>query len=251
MPDKPTEIARTLPTRSKQDIMHALFKGAIGTVPLLGAAASEFFVLLTAPPLEQRRDAFMQDVANDVAHLMANRGLTVEDLQHNTAFTDTVLAATKAAIATSQEDKLRVLRNAVRNAALPSAPSADEQAVLMVVLTSYTATHVCMLRVAHWNRRMQDIGRQLANPVNRIGEDTQRRKAELRIDHEHAAQQQREANRAFLALPTHHMEDYVLLQLERDHVCEIFGRASQSRAHQKALSTPFGDALLKFISDPE
>jgi hypothetical protein len=43
------------PKAGKADVAHALAKGAISTVPLIGAPAAELFSLIVTPPLERRR----------------------------------------------------------------------------------------------------------------------------------------------------------------------------------------------------
>lgn len=59
----------TPPASSPGDKAHALARAGIGSIPLVGAAATELFQILIAPPLERRQQAWMEAVAEGLRRL--------------------------------------------------------------------------------------------------------------------------------------------------------------------------------------
>ena len=66
------------------------------------------------PPLERRRDEWIQGIAEGLTRLEANKGVRVEDLKENPVFLDTLLQATHAVLRTHQTEKREALRAARR-----------------------------------------------------------------------------------------------------------------------------------------
>ena len=116
-----------VPEATLEDRLHTLAKAGIASIPVAGAAASELFTIILAPPLEKRRVEWMNDVAERLKELEEHGELNLEDLQDNETFITTVMQASQAAIRNHQSEKREALRNAVLNAALPQAPEESLQ----------------------------------------------------------------------------------------------------------------------------
>jgi hypothetical protein len=135
------------PKGSAGDIAHAVVKAAIGSVPYAGGAAAEAFQLIFSPPIEKRKFAWMEDVAEAIRKLEAAGKTVAEDLASNPIFLDTMMHASQAAIRTSRAEKWEALRNAVSNAALPHAPDETRQQIFINFVDTLTVWHLRILRL--------------------------------------------------------------------------------------------------------
>jgi hypothetical protein len=103
--------------------------------------------LVIAPPLERRRDAWIESISNGLNELAQKvEGFKLEDLTKNEAFITTVTHASQAAIRNHQKEKLEALRNAVLNAALPNAPEQDLQLMFLTYVDTLTTWHLVILK---------------------------------------------------------------------------------------------------------
>jgi hypothetical protein len=109
-----------LPKLSKGDVAHAVARSVLSIIPWVGGPAVELFNAIIAPPLEQRRDEWREEVGAALIRLEQEKGVNLEALRDNQVFIDTVLQATQIALRNSRQEKRRALRNAVLNAALPA-----------------------------------------------------------------------------------------------------------------------------------
>ena len=134
-----------IPEATLEDRLHTLAKAGIGSIFLLGAAASELFTLLLASPLEKRRVEWMNDVADHLKALEERRDLNLEDLQDNETFITTVMQASQVAIRTYQTEKREAFRNAVLNATLPHAPEELLQQYFITLIDTFTVEHIRLL----------------------------------------------------------------------------------------------------------
>ncbi len=135
------------PHRAKGDIAHAVAKAAIGSVPVVGAAGAELFAYLIQEPYQKRREEWMRQVGDDLADLRERAGIDVDKLKDDPAFTDAVLSATQVALRTRSDAKRAALRNIIKNAAKPSAPSEAEQAAFIRVVDELSDWHVALLHL--------------------------------------------------------------------------------------------------------
>jgi hypothetical protein len=134
------------PKRSKGDIAHSVVKAALGSIPVGGNAAAEFFQLLVTPPLEKRRDEWIAEVGARLQEL-ETKGITLDSLQANEQFISTLMQATQLALRTHQNEKREALRNAVQNSARPGAPDDSEQQIFLNFVDSFTEWHIRILRL--------------------------------------------------------------------------------------------------------
>jgi hypothetical protein len=136
------------PKKNAGDIAHGTAKAGLSLIPFVGGAAAELFNLVLAPPLERRRNEWMDSVTVKLQELEARlKDFDLEHLAENESFVTAILHATRVAVQTHQGEKLKALRNAVLNAALPDAPDDDVQAMLLSYIEDMTPWH---LRTLSW-----------------------------------------------------------------------------------------------------
>ncbi|MFC1793207.1 hypothetical protein ACFL3Q_06430 [Planctomycetota bacterium] len=139
-------MTEKLPKRKTSDVLHTLAKAGIAAVPF-GGSATELLSLVLAPSLEKRRDKWLEDTANDLKALETKvEGFKIENLKENEAFVDVMLHSWKISMRNHQKEKLEALRNAVLNAALPSAPEEDLQHMFLTFVDSFTPWHIRILQ---------------------------------------------------------------------------------------------------------
>jgi hypothetical protein len=102
--------------------------------------------MIIQPPLERRRAAWMERVAEGLKTL-EERGLNVENLQQNEDFVSAVMQASQIAIRTHQEKKLEALQNAVLNVASHQAPDDALQLMFLNFIDVFTDWHLLILKL--------------------------------------------------------------------------------------------------------
>jgi len=145
--DKERDIYEDLKP-STGDYAHAGVRAGLSTAPFLGGPLAEFFSMVIAPPLEQRRDAWLIVIFTRLKKLEEEvEGFKIENLTQNENFISILLYATQAAMRTHQKEKLEALRNAVINSAI--LPSIDEnlQLMFLTLVDRYTPAHLVILQL--------------------------------------------------------------------------------------------------------
>jgi hypothetical protein len=129
--------------------VHASVRAALGSIPLVGAAAAELFGLVVAPPLERRRNEWMREVGEALSRAHAENTIDLERASHDDTFIDTALQASQLALRNHQQEKIQALCNAVVNAAAPQAPSASLQQFFLRLVDEFTVWHLRLLTLFH------------------------------------------------------------------------------------------------------
>ena len=138
MSDVPEE-----PKKSAADVAYTVVKAAVSGVPVVGGPAAELLGLVFGPPLEKRREEWLEQLADAVKEIQDKVAeLTPENLSQNESFISTALYATEIAIRTHQQEKIEALRNAVVSAALPDAPDETLQQIFLNHVDSLTPWHM-------------------------------------------------------------------------------------------------------------
>ncbi len=132
--------------RTVGDAVHALAKAGFSAIPVVGGPAVELFQYVVQPPLEKRREAWMEDVGQRLKEL-ESQGLKLEDLQSNEEFITAVMQASQVALRTHQTEKLAALRNAVLNVAKGQAPEETIQHLFLDYVDSLTERHLQILKI--------------------------------------------------------------------------------------------------------
>jgi hypothetical protein len=135
------------PKASTGDYVHSLARAGIASLPVIGNAAVELFQSLVAPPLEKRRQEWMEAIGDGLQQLEQKQKCVLDDLRANDAFIDTVMQASQAAMRTSEIEKRDALRNAVLNSALPQPPDEARRQIYINLVETLTGWHLRMLRL--------------------------------------------------------------------------------------------------------
>jgi hypothetical protein len=134
------------PQKSSSDVAYAVVKAATSAVPVVGGPAAELLGLIFGPPLEKRKEAWLNLLAGAVETIRETVAeLTPEKLSQNEAFISTALHATEVAIRTHEQEKLEALRNAVVNTVLPQAPDESLQQIFLDYIDEFTPWHLRIL----------------------------------------------------------------------------------------------------------
>jgi hypothetical protein len=136
------------PKQTKSDKVHLAARAVLQTIPLAGGAAVEFFNAVMNPPLEKRRQKWMEEVAEGLQALETKQNVNLEKLSSNETFITTVMQASHVAIRNHQQEKLEALRNAVLNAALPVAPDDPLQQMFLNFVDIFSTCHIRLLKYA-------------------------------------------------------------------------------------------------------
>jgi hypothetical protein len=140
----PTETGRDQAAEAGKRVVRA----AVGAVPVAGSFLAEIADKLIRLPIERRRAAWEQDVATALEEVLARQPeVDLDALGQNEEFVTTVHRATDIAMRTHLDAKREALRNAVVNAALPSAPSSEQQAEFLRMVETLSPTHLRLLRL--------------------------------------------------------------------------------------------------------
>ena len=138
-----TEVNKT----TSQDVIYATTRAALGSIPLIGAAASELLGLIVTPPLEKRREEWMTEVGEKLKELQEAGKLDIESLSDNQQFIDTVLQATTYALKTSDREKIARFKNAVINTALGDTPDETRTQIFLSLIDNFTTLHIKLLHL--------------------------------------------------------------------------------------------------------
>ncbi len=216
---------------TKADAAHAFVRGVLSTVPVAGGPAAEFFSALVAPPLARRRDRWIREIARTLKQVQEQvDGLTLENLSQNEQFITSLLHAGQIASRTHHREKLKALRNAVTNAALPNPPDDVTQQLFLNQVDDLTPSHLKVLAYfddpAAWTAQ-----RGFAYPNHPI--PNPREYAFVRL------------------FPEFVDRRYLFEQLCRDLEVRGLVRPQESRkVGEKSYTTRMGKSFLKFISNP-
>lgn len=110
------------------DVIHAVMKGTVSSIPLLGNILSEAFTLAITQPAEIRKENMLILLDERLMELERN-SISIKSLAENELFLSCTLQATQIAMRTHQKEKIMALINAISNTA--SISSIDDNIALM------------------------------------------------------------------------------------------------------------------------
>ena len=130
----------------KSDLGHAIAKGALSTIPIVGGSVAEIFSLILEPPITKRRDAFLIAIYGELQSLSEKvDDFNIEELVENEIFITSLTHAVPVAVKNHQIEKITALKNVVLNSALPNAPNEDKQLMFLDFIDSFTSWHLKLL----------------------------------------------------------------------------------------------------------
>lgn len=132
--------------KSGGDYAHKAGEALISSLPIVGSAAATLFNEVIIPPLEKRRNQFLQDLWDALKKLEETvEGFKIENLAENDMFITAVMHASRSAIQNHQKEKREALRNAVLNSASKLAPEEDLQLMFLNWIDEFTPWHIRVL----------------------------------------------------------------------------------------------------------
>jgi hypothetical protein len=132
---------------TKDDISYSIAKAALGSIPIVGAAASELLQLLVTPPLEKRRNEWMIEVGEKLKQLEQKEELDLTKLASNDVFIDVVLQTTQLALLTSEKEKIQYFKNVILNSAVEENPNITEVHIFLNFISTFTIWHIKILKL--------------------------------------------------------------------------------------------------------
>ncbi|NTV80893.1 MAG: hypothetical protein HGA24_05660 [Candidatus Aminicenantes bacterium] len=132
------------------DFAYTAIKAAISLIPWVGGSTAEIFAAIVTPPLQKRRDQWIEDIAKGLEELREKRpGLDWDGLLKSDQFVTATLHATQTALKNHQIEKLEALRNAVLNASIGANLDEDLQMVFLRYIDELTPWHLRVLAYFH------------------------------------------------------------------------------------------------------
>ena len=146
-----------LSERSAGDIAHLAAKAALSAIPIVGGPAAELFGALVTPPLEKRRQEWIEEVAAVLRQLESDKIVRLEELRQNEEFTSLLVQATVVAIRNHHAEKKQALRNCVTNAAAGVDIDADIQLSFIRFVDELSPSHVKLLTLLSDQTRISAV----------------------------------------------------------------------------------------------
>lgn len=132
---------------TKDDIAYGVAKAVLGSIPVVGATASELLQLLVTPPLEKRRNEWMIEVGEKLKQLEQKEELDLIKLANNDVFIDVVLQTTHLALRTSEKEKIQYFKNVILNSAVEENPNITEVQIFLNFISTFTVWHIKILKL--------------------------------------------------------------------------------------------------------
>ena len=136
-----------VPENSGGDAAHSLVRACIESVPFVGAAGSELFSFFIKSPIENRRNEWMRQVGERLHRLECVHGVSLESLQEDEEFLDTILQATGVALRSSKKEKHTALLNAIMNSTSTSTVDSANRQMYLYLIDSFTEWHIRVLKL--------------------------------------------------------------------------------------------------------
>ena len=134
------------PKESATDRVYSVVKGIIGAIPVAGSLAAEIFSLILVPPINKRREEWMNAVANKLQALELDyQDYSIENLKDNPEFVSFLIESTQVALKTHQEEKLLALQNGIFNFFLAESIEYDKKYSFVKIMDEISAFHMNVL----------------------------------------------------------------------------------------------------------
>lgn len=128
------------------DAAHTAAKAALSLIPWVGGSAAEIFAAIVTPPLQRRRDQWIEDIARGLGELRAKQPeLAWDELLKGEPFITATLHASQTALKSHQKEKLEALKNSILNVALGISLDEDVQMVFLRYIDELTPWHLRIL----------------------------------------------------------------------------------------------------------
>lgn len=139
-------MSDALPQKTAGDYLHLTAKVGLSAFPVVGGPAAELFNAIIAPPIEKRRNDWLNHLEARLRTLEQEKRLKIEDLRENQEFVTAILEATTVALRNHHQEKIDALRNAVLNSALGNCPSDVKSALFLAFVDQFTVWHLKVMK---------------------------------------------------------------------------------------------------------
>lgn len=228
-------VRSNFPAKDDREFGWRAAKAALGSVPGLGAVATEVFELLVNNPVEDRRAAWLNELAADLDDLCRRMDdVTPESLASDPRFVSLMIEATQRAERTHQSEKLDALRNAVLNAAAGLILDDALTGSFLSYIDRFSPAHLRILTFLDDPSADPDYVRQVANTVM----------GSIYTGYTRAHPEVEQPEGVF---------DRVVRDLGREGLInsESIKSGMSGPSLQEAQTTPIGKAFIRFIADPD
>lgn len=134
-----------VPRKDKSDIAYNATKAILNLIPVAGGTVSEIFTSIIDPPIEKRRNIWMQEMVNAFEKLEKHRNGIINELSNNEEFVSLLISASIYAFKTHLTEKRHELRNVLINS-LGSDLSYDIQQAYLKFIDDLTPSHLIILK---------------------------------------------------------------------------------------------------------
>jgi hypothetical protein len=115
-------------------------------IPVLGLTTTHVIAQFLIPGVEQRREAWFKELADDLDDLKDSAaGFRIESLAENESFVSATIQATRIALSAHQREKREMLRNGLLRIALGNGPGDDLEQTFLRAIEEFTPSHVKIL----------------------------------------------------------------------------------------------------------
>ncbi len=133
-------------TKAASDYTYAVAKATLGSTPLVGHALSVALETAFAPPLERRKERWLNALAEVVASLQTRMdGMTPEQLLKDERFISAALQAGQISLRTHQQEKIDMLKAAVASSVTGDGGNDDQHAMFLRFVDELTPSHIRVL----------------------------------------------------------------------------------------------------------
>ncbi len=131
------------PEKAKADYAYDGAKGTLSCIPVIGGAITTLFETILSAPIDKRKRIWLESLAKTVEDLCSEvEGLSPEKLSQNEEFVSACIQASNIALRTHQDEKLKLLLSAVKNAVLLKDIDESKKLIFLRVIDEMTSLHI-------------------------------------------------------------------------------------------------------------
>lgn len=134
------------PKRTFVDGAHQAVKIALLAVPHVGGSIAELFAAIVLPPLEKRRQQWMEDIAAEIKKLQELSRVEIDALLQDERFATLLIQATVVVLRNHHQEKREALRNAIVNAVISTQGVSDLHLAFVRFVDELSPAHVRLLK---------------------------------------------------------------------------------------------------------
>lgn len=148
-----------------KDFTHSAIKAGLSSVPAAGGAISVLFETVFSAPLDNRKNNWIKEIATVIDELQLKvDGLTPENLSKNDEFISIVQQSSNIAIRSHHSEKLKALRNAVKNTVLIENYEESKKMIFLRVIDEMTPLHFRLLDFLIYSNKYVKALEERQNP---------------------------------------------------------------------------------------